>query len=419
MITPLYSGDDLENAADATQTAAGGGGGWRGYAAPAGEIARYLFGSARKAPMAGCREVVTRGRERGSAIEIVLRYVGTMENFHYLQSLVFDDYETVAERTLWSPLSVVGALRPRRRDEEILLVDAESPMAEAIMTRPALRLPQWVKQRLAVAPRWAQVVEGLPRFTRRGVSRYLRKYGYTGRVNATEEALDQFYHRLYEPHVRRRYRDGAVVVEKRRFMALARGCKLVELVHDGEVIGANLMRASGQAMFILWCGQSDLVRDKDLKGATDALDYFCLLHAFQSGCGMLDFGPSRPRLNDGVMMYKAKWGAVLVPGRVPKPAMLVVPARTTPAVIALLARNHFVTRTRRGLCGNILVEGDPLTAGRIEDLVATYRPPGLDRLRLLSLGGFEASVRDGDRPRGVDLVDLRAGEDPVTAYLAG
>ncbi len=419
MITPLYSGDDLENAANAAPEAAEGGGGWRGYAAPAGELARYVLRSAGKAPMAGCREIVMRGRERDSALEIVVRYVGTMENFHYLQSLVFDDYETVEERTLWNPLKVVGALRPRGGDEELLLVDSESPVAEALLTRPALHLPPWVKQRLAVRPRWAQVIEGLPRFTRRGVSRYLRKYGYTGRVNATEEALDDFYHRLYEPHVRHRYREGAVVVEKRRFMALARGCKLVELVHDGEVIGANLMRASGQAMFILWCGQSDRVREKDLKGATDALDYFCLLHAFLSGCGMLDFGPSRPRLNDGVVMYKAKWGAVLVPGRIPKPAMLVIPARSTPSVIALLARNHFVGRNPRGLFGNILIEGEPPTARRIEDLVAAYRPPGLDRLRVLSLCGFEASVRDGDHPRGVELVDLSAVDDPVAAYLAG
>ncbi len=384
-----------------------------------GQNVRTLHTLVKHAPMFLCREIVARGAERHSGHELTVRYVGTTTNLRYVLNLAFEAYETVVERRLRTPGHAVAAFSPGRRDEDVLVLDTQSLIGERLVRRPHLLLPAWIRQRLPLAREWSAVIDNLPRFTRRGVSRYLRKYGFTGRVAHSDDAIDNFYHRLYAPHVRRRHKDEAVVLSEGRFRTLARGCQLVEILDEGDVIGANLVRHVGDTMFILWCGVSDLTKERDLKGATDVLDYFSMLHAFLSGCQSLDFGRSRPTLNDGVMMYKSKWRARLIPARVPQAHIVAVPTRWSPGVTSVLAHNHFVTVGRDGLNGRILLEGPPTEKKGLEELVETYCPPGLSSVSIFSVPGFDDGI--GAVGRGlerIDLIDLRGVEDPLSAYLA-
>lgn len=392
---------------------------WPRFPGNVGQNVRMLHTVAKHAPMFLCRELVVAGRERHSGQPLTVRYVGTATNLPYVLNLALEAYETVSERRLPTPVHAVAAFAPGKRDEDVLFLDTQSLIGDRLVSGPHLPLPAWIRQRLPLAAEWPAVIDELPRFTRRGVSRYLRKYGFTGRVAWADDAIDHFYHRLYAPHVVRRHKDEAVVLTEARFRTLARGCRLVEILHDGDVIGANLIRQSGDTMFILWCGVSDLAHERDLKGVTDVLDYFSMLHAFMSGCLSLDFGRSRPTLNDGVMMYKSKWRARLIPARFHQANIVAVPTRWSPSVKSLLAHNHFVTTGPGGLRGRILLDGPPAGGKGIEELVETYCPPGLSSVRIVSIRGFENGIGAVERgPERIELVDLRGNGDPLSAYLA-
>ena len=369
--------------------------------------------------MLACREIVVRGAERHSGRELIVRYVGAMGNLQYIFNLAFETKETVSDRHLPTPVHAVAAMEPGRRGEDFLFVDTQSLIGERLVRPAHLLLPTWIRQRLPLAREWPKVIDDLPRFTRRGVSRYLRKYGFTGRVAWSGEAIHDFYHRLYAPHVRRRHRDEAVVLSEAKFRTLARGCHLVEILHEGAVIGGNLVRHVGDTMFILWCGASELTVERDLKGATDVLDYFSMLHAFESGCTSLDFGRSRPTLNDGVMMYKSKWRARLIPARSPQTHIVAIPTRWAPSVVSLLAHNHFVTVRPNGFNGRILLDGPPTGTKGLTELIETYCPPGLSCVRIFSIPGFDAGVFRVDRGQErIELVDVNGAVDPLSTYLA-
>lgn len=415
MITPLYSGADLERAAGRKPS---GGGGTGSPFRTARALVRHLTEAARKAPLVGCRELVCHGNERHSGRPLSIRYIGTAAQLHFLTELCFDGHRIVHERPLATPGRTIAALRQAGADEDFLWVDAESWIAGPLVRRPGLRLPTWIKQHLEIRDEWNDVVGALPRATRRGVARFLRKYGYQGRLNGSAEALDDFYHRLYRPYVSDRHGEGALVVSERLFRSECRGGLLVELLHDGEVVGANLLRRSGKTMSIVWCGLSEKVETSDLKGASDVLDYFSILHAFRSGCDRLDFGPSRPRLNDGLLVYKSKWDTHLGAGRLRKPPLVVAPRTLSPAVVPVLSENHWITSEGGRLVGRILRNGGPLTNGDAEELQARHGHPGIASLNLYALAGLADDLSSAEwRTKGVNVIDLRGAPDPLAVYL--
>ena len=102
----------------------------------------------------------------------------------------------------------------------------------------------------------------------------------------------------------------------------------------------------------------------DLPGRADVLDYFSLLLAQMLGCAALDFGLSRPHLDDGAFRYKAKWGARVQPQDTgPKTSILIAPLKRTEATLAVLRRNLFLQRSDNGLLIRVLYDQAAAASG--------------------------------------------------------
>jgi hypothetical protein len=283
---------------------------------------------------------------------------------------------------------------------------------------PALRLPPWLKQRVSLPLDWSEFITSLPRGTRREVARFLRKYRYQSRVTNSDSAFQRFHRHLYRPHVSRRFGEEAVVLDEPTFRHESAGTQLVELLHDGEVVAGNVVRLAGDIMWILWCGFSGAVEARGLKGVTDALDYFSLLYGACHRVRQVDFGRSRPRLNDGPLMYKAKWNPQVHMGVLRKSPLIIAPRSLDAPVAAALARNQWVVRRGARLTGTVLFDRGPASEEELQAAYARYRQPGIQRIRLCAMSGFQENVDAVEWSRhDVDLVDLASTGDPLRRYL--
>src|SRR5690606_18110214 len=132
----------------------------------------------------------------------------------------------------------------------------------------------------------------------------------------------------------------AMLRSRRAFAREARGAALLELSSEGALLGgALLQRGPGSALVIV---NSALSLRHERAGQSDLLDYFTFLTAQLLGCSVVDFGVSRPHLEDGVLRYKAKWRARVSPAGGFDKVLRIAPLRASPATLGFLGRNGFI-----------------------------------------------------------------------------
>ena len=377
--------------------------GWAARAA-----VRHVTRSLKNSALTNCREIRCRGiaEETGEGVEI--RYVGKGKNFSFLLDSFFKEYEVLADRCL--PITAVVSSVRRPGSEDIFIMDLESTLVTPVGR--GLVIPPWIKQRLQLPVDWHHFIASLPRKRRQELTRCLRKYEFKARVNDSDQAYERFYRELYSPHIAARHNEQAFIVDESEFYRDCAGTKLVELLHEGQVIGANVVRVSGNCLYILWCGMSDLVNERNLKGATDALDYFSILYAACCDLSVVDLGRSRPRLNDGLLRYKAKWGAEIYLGRLRVAPIRIVPRNLRAATAALLANSAWIVRDKAVLEGRVFVNDGPLTEERIERLRKEFLHKGIRQIWIGAIKGLSDEVKTGSGVwQGVEVADLQQCQD--------
>jgi hypothetical protein len=363
---------------------------------------RHATRSVKNSVLRNCREIQCRGIAEGIGNGVKIRYVGTGKNFAFLLDTFFKEYEVLAERSL--PITAVVSADRRPGSEDIFITDLDATLVTPVSR--GLIVPPWIKQRLQLPVDWHQFIASLPRKTRQELTRYLRKYKFKARINDSDHAYARFYRELYSPHIAARHIEQAVIVDEPEFYRDCAGTTLIELLHDGHVIAANVVRASGNCLYILWCGMSDLVNKRNLKGATDALDYFSIVYAACGGLSVVDLGRRRPRLNDGLLRYKAKWGAEIYLGRLRVAPIRIVPRNLRAATATLLANSAWIARDKAILEGRIFVNDAPLTEERIERLRNEFLHKGIRQLWIGAIKGLSGEVEAGIG-EGVEVADLR------------
>lgn len=299
----------------------------------------------------GIDAVRLQGRDPRSGERLTVLYIGNGADLEYVRDLAFGAPVpmTVLERRR-SPLAVRGLLRRHRAGADVVVVDTNLVVERFIVPPDLYRLPRWVKQTLAVGGSAQSVRVRVGTHTLARARRVLRRHGYRVDLEATEQARLHFFHELYRPFLRARFGTHAIVVDEERFHRETRCAGVLRLWSGTEVIAALVVRAAGEELQIVWFGARTDAAGRGLKGLSDALDYAALCVARRGGFERLHFGSSRPSLADGVLRYKQKWGATIVPGRLPRADLRLAVDPTSAAALAFLERTRPIVRFGSVLC---------------------------------------------------------------------
>ena len=264
----------------------------------------------------------------------------------------------------------------RRADVDLVVVRLDRVSAALALGSGYVAVPEWVG---ASAP----VPEDLGRFCARSKSLHAnaaraRRAGFRMVVSHDLADFDHFYERMYVPYLRRRHGAAAMVSNRARLRRCLRQGALLFADRDGTRVAGALVRRRGAMLDLVVIGTAGGELDALASGAVFALDVFVLEYARTLGCGRLDFGGSRPSPLDGLLVYKARWGAQVIDSRTTFYDVHLWWSRLGPAVLDLLTRMPVIVREPDGLAA---VWARPSSARRLREGRSVLR--GLRRLHVI------------------------------------
>jgi hypothetical protein len=120
------------------------------------------------------------------------------------------------------------------------------------------------------------------------------------------EDMDFFYDRMYLPFIQKRHSDA--IIMKKVFLQkdLETTGELCLLKKDGQIVAGGFGNHVGNSYYMLVLGMIDEKYVEE--GAVAAIFYYGIHRALEKKAAYFDFGLTRPFIDDGVCIYKRKWG---------------------------------------------------------------------------------------------------------------
>lgn len=329
-----------------------------------------------------CRVALYSGRLRRGGALVQLVYVGRGRNLPWLLQHVFEDWQQL-RLAQCTPFTFRRHLRRLGAGADVEVFDIGWPYDVLVRDRRRqVQLPPWVNMTLRLPDNWEEVRSRFRPTTRNNDLRIIRREGFTCEATRDPAHILDFYHRIYVPSMRGRHNDGAVIASLAEVQRRARDGWLLQIMKDGQVVAAGVVYGSGGICFFLWMGVPEGRPRAD--GAPSALYYLGMRHAFDHGYRLIDFGASRPALDDGPLRFKRKWGGVLEDSVDPG-AILIAPRPGRAAARSFCAGLPMLVRGSRGLEA-LFGSEEPADAARLASLWREYGCAGIARATLVATG---------------------------------
>ena len=293
-----------------------------------------------------------------------------------------------------------GELARRRAGVDLVVARLDRLSAALALDPGWLAVPEWVGGS-------APVPDDPWRFCGRNNSLQAnavraRRAGFVGEVSHDLDDFPAFYERMYVPFVARRHGAAVMVSNRSRLRRCFRQGALVYVVQNGVRVAGGIVRHRGAVLDLVVLGTAGGDLGALTSGAIFALDVFAFEHARTLGCTHLDFGGSRPSPVDGLLIYKARWGADVVDSRSTFYDVHLWWPRLGRPVLDVLARRPLIVRDADGLSA---LWADQPSARPLRDARSV-----LTRLRrLYLLGATPGTLAEAERI-GIATVPVDAGD---------
>lgn len=241
-------------------------------------------------------------------------YVGTQTNLDFLRNLFFR--ESRCEMLAAQRLPTLAARRCHDRyatRANLLLTDVPRLWHRTLGMKCEIELGAWIRQEIVLENRADPRIWS--RDTEKEIARHLRRRQYEIDVTTDPTEFLVFFHNLYRPYVESRFGSAAILVTEHAFVKASRGQILARVHAHGRLVAGMLLSQQRDSLRFGWFGAAT---NPPPNGVSEVLDAFCIRYARERGFKRVILGNSRPNLNDGVVRYKAKFGARIVPTLFPQ-----------------------------------------------------------------------------------------------------
>lgn len=263
---------------------------------------------------------------------MVVAGLGPVEE--YLPGLFFDGQPERVSLGMVSILRLPGFLRKLRSDADLTVARVDVAAARTLFGGEYLRVPEWVRST-------AEVPETMVALSNRSNSlrqdlRLVRKYGYTTVESKSEADVAAFYTTMFRPHTLARHASAEYLKSLREVTAAWRKGLLLWILLEGRRVAGIIISRQGGTLKLEALGtlQGDTLLLR--KGVLAAAYLGSFEYAKKVGCTRIDFGATRPSVNDSLLRYKRKWGATLDAQSANFYRLLTYWPRGSPAVTTML-----------------------------------------------------------------------------------
>lgn len=247
------------------------------------------------------------------------------------------------------------------------------------------RTTDGIRQVIDTSGTWEDVRATFGKKKRQISNGFEEKSGLAHRMSRDPADFDFFYHRMFVPHIRRRYGDLASIDPYREMKAFfERGLLVFVTRGDAPVAGALCLVEDGMLRF-----RRTGVLDGDEAhvegGAQTALYYFQLRYAQATGLRAVDTMLSAPFLNDGVFRHKREWGAAVMPDEEAATWVYLFHAGPSGTSARFFEANPMVAYGARGLEGVVGLPEPSVGLDRaVDDLLRRHETRGLQGFRVVT-----------------------------------
>ncbi|MEW5983875.1 MAG: hypothetical protein AB1806_16100 [Acidobacteriota bacterium] len=318
------------------------------------------------------------GRLKGTETPFRCLFVDNSRFGEYLTGRMYDTLpDRLEKKRIWIP-----ALRRRllsRRDGHDLCVAVLPRFYEALFRGLYdYRTTETVRQVIDTSGSWDDVKSRFSKKKRQVANNFEAKSGLGYRLSHEPGDLEFFYHRMFVPHITRRYGELATIdsyVEMQRFFR--RGV-LLFVTKGGQAVAGALSLVEDGVLRFRRTGVLDGDESHVDGGAQTALYYFQLRYAQEHGLRAVDTMMSAPFLNDGVYRHKREWGAVVLPDDETRTWVYVFGATPSEKTARFFEDNPMVVHRDDGMKGMIGISGDAAPSpAAINERVRRYEATGL------------------------------------------
>ncbi|MCZ7564492.1 MAG: GNAT family N-acetyltransferase [Burkholderiales bacterium] len=325
------------------------------------------------------------GLGKGTCLPISILFAAADQDKEYLLRLVFEGphrERRVGRYWLWN---LQKAIRTVPDDCSMMIIETDASHLRFAQGGPWFLIPLWLLGQIDL-PYEQRVTSKMKAELRRRI----RRSDFRFEVTQDPGAFDDFYHRMYVPHIINTYGESALIESYEEMKGHLQDGELLLVRKDEQFIAGQLIRYLKAGPFLWQLGIRDNNRQYVQAGVAAACYHFCLQYLHEQGHVRAFLGWSRAFLKDGVLRFKRSLSQRIVPARNPDGFALRILSPTA-ATAAFLSRNPFILQRQGNLEGAVFVDDfeklDPKQADQIQH---EYFHPGLSRLLCYNFQGERA-----------------------------
>ena len=310
-------------------------------------------------------------------------------NFQFIINNIYSDYSIIAQKNV-NGLSINRWLRKHETQADMVFIDAELFFARRLDRFQYLAIPQWVPLKLILADQWEDVIKSFRKNLRKKLKNVL-KQGYQFCVAHTDNHFNYFYHAMYVPYTQTRFGKAAVIYPQDYLKKILKQGELLFLIQNDRILLGSLNKYDNDSLLVLFRIGAEDLQPEMFKGASEIMDYVCIISAFEKGFRLIDWMGNRPLMNDGGFRYKRKWGTFIDKFYRPLADIYFKILNLNAGVRSFLAHNPFIIKTPNGFRGRILLNA-PAGDKEIKDCAKWYKTNGLEGIDIFCTTGIRDDI---------------------------
>jgi hypothetical protein len=249
------------------------------------------------------------GKEKNSLEKIQLLFISDEEFDSYIEDVIFDSKPKIVKIRKISILKIKNEINKFNSTVDLILVKTDTCYSGYFKKIGFLIIPDYISMKLNIKKPLNEIYKNFSKSAKEGI-RKSKKNNYILEFSEDLDKLKMFYYKMYLPYMIKKHGGSAVIVNFQIFKLLFYiDYKLMFIKHQGEYVLGWLVSMKKKTFKPKYYGIKE-GRENLLKMGLGASSYFLSIKwAKEHGFNFVDYGGTKPFLQDGIFRYKKKWGS--------------------------------------------------------------------------------------------------------------
>jgi hypothetical protein len=283
---------------------------------------------------------------------------------------------------VWNTKKAVNRLSPKA---DIICILTDIFFDQYFRKKGYSVIPEWIGMDLDISQPWAVIRKKFHKSAKEDIRNVIKR-NYSYEITTDDDKFSFFYHKLCVPFIKQRHGELMLpeAINYHEINSMFKKGKLLLIKDNNKYIGGVVIKTYRKDVFPLYLGiATNLSKEKKL--ISSAVFYFTILWAKEQGFRNIKFGDTRPFLNNGLFLFKRKWGASikLNPARCGIFCLKIMTS-SNKAVHDFLIQHPAIYLEKNCLIGKVSVDAK-MSLDNVKKLQKRYVTPGIKQIYIKSL----------------------------------